>query len=230
MSEHYIASKLKWDIHGVFNDFEKLKDLLEDERNELPEESSKKRGKLERWLNELNDILNKLDYIEKILISSIEKAFQYRFNSPDLVKLIFFQPSVNNLFSELEIHLNQTQAKTINVDYNTLSNFAEAAKVLALIGDSALDLAVAQLFWESKIARAGNISQKRASLVSNENLAKACDRLNLYDHRIRREAPIPPTKDELVHHVKATLIEAIYGIIYTEKGIETVFDALVAIK
>jgi len=159
----------------------------------------------------------------------LEKTFQYQFESTELVKLIFFRPSVKSLFNELKMYFDQAESEKV-LDFETLSNLGEVAEVMALIGDSALGLAAAQLFWEPKIARIGNISERRAGLVSNENLAKACDRLSLYEYRIHNEPEVPEVKEETIQHVKGTLMEALYGIIYTEKGIDAVFDALIAIK
>ena len=229
MSEHYIAKKLKWDIYGAFDGIPDIKKVLEEELAQIPKEHSRKWAKVVRWLAQVTDVLKKLEYIEKILIPKIMDAFHYEFESPDLVKVIFFQPSIKKLFDELVIHFNANEIK-VGADFEVLCNIGEAAKVMALLGDSTLGLAAVQAYWEAKISRVGNISQKRAALVSNENLARTCERLDLYDYRIHDTFDQEPQNEEKIAHVKGTLIEGIYGIIYAEKGIDAVFDALIAIK
>ncbi|MFX1295267.1 MAG: ribonuclease III domain-containing protein [Promethearchaeota archaeon] len=230
MSKHTITTELKWDIHNAFNDIIDLKLITKDEKSTIPETHTKKLVKIERWLTKLNYILNKIDAIEKELLPTIEAEFQYHFESLDLVKLSFFRPKIKNLFIELQLHLTQTQIGTIGIDFETLVNLGEAAEVIALIGDSALDLAAAQYFWEPKLSDAGNITKKRSQMVSNENLAKACDHLNLYAYAIPSMAANQFSKEETIEHVKSTLVEALYGIIYIEKGIDAVFKALIVIK
>ncbi|MDD1777194.1 MAG: hypothetical protein LUQ65_03425, partial [Candidatus Helarchaeota archaeon] len=189
---------MKWDVHGVFDDIALLKEQLESDKSDIPASNTHDTRKLARWIGLLTEILNKMEHIESILIPKLEKAFQYQFESKELVTLSFFRPSIKNLFSELKLYFDQKPSQKYLSDFETWLNLADAAETLALIGDSALGLAAAQLFWDSKIARIGNITQLRADLVSNENLAKTCDRLSLYEYRIHNEPTVQDVKDETI--------------------------------
>jgi dsRNA-specific ribonuclease len=48
----------------------------------------------------------------------------------------------------------------------------KAAKVLALIGDAAISLALIQILWQPNISNVGELSTRRSEYASNENLAK----------------------------------------------------------
>jgi ribonuclease-3 len=93
-------------------------------------------------------------------------------------------------------------------------NLSEMAKVLALVGDAVISSAVLQHLWEPHLGDAGKITQKKAEIVSNNHMAKLCDKWKLYDYRIHFD-PETPSKSEM-NHDKGTLLEAIYGIIYIE--------------
>ena len=229
MSIHYI-SKLKWDIHGVFDQLKILKENVKEEIHNLSLEPTKIIKKFSKWLEDINDILNKIEYIDKVLINNIEKQFEFKFQSRDLIKLIFFQPSIKNLFDEINLHYKQNNKEIANINFASLSKLGDAARVMALIGDSAIGLASAQLFWDSQLSSIGTITEKRQNLVKNENLARTCDQLGLYQYRIHQDTNLERSKSKSINHNKGTLIESIYGIIYAEKGIEAVFEALIAIK
>lgn len=62
-----------------------------------------------------------------------------------------------------------------------------------------------------------NKSKRRADLINNENLAKTCGRLSLYEYRINYEPTMQDVSDETLQHAKATLIEAIFGIIHAKR-------------
>jgi len=106
----------------------------------------------------------------------------------------------------------------------------EFGNVLALIGDAALDLAIIKFLWDSfdsSITTVGEITETRKEFVSNENLAKVCDRLNLYEYRLDRlNIPISTTKKETINHEKATLVEALFGVIYLEYDFEGILKMI----
>lgn len=88
--------------------------------------------------------------------------------------------------------------------------------MLALIGDAALDLAIVQTLWDSSLSKTGELTEERQKLASNENLAIYCDEWGLYSSRLHRLQTIPDekTKKETVEHVKGTLVESIFGVVY----------------
>ena len=88
-----------------------------------------------------------------------------------------------------------------------------------------LDLAIVQVHWDSSLATAGNLTEKRKEIASNDHLAIISDKWNLCEFRLKRLNAHKSTniKPETIIHEKATLIEAIYGVIYLEFG----FDELI---
>ncbi|NVM31295.1 MAG: hypothetical protein HWN65_20825 [Candidatus Helarchaeota archaeon] len=102
ISARFIAGKLKWDISGVFEDIEVLEKKLQEDIQVCPKQHQKKLHKLRRWLAQISDILEKLNTIETDSLPKIEKTFQYQFQSVDLVKILFFQSSIQKVFTDLE--------------------------------------------------------------------------------------------------------------------------------
>ncbi len=136
----------------MFEDIGVLEKKLQVDIQEYPKQHQKKVHKLTKWLSQISDILQKLRAIETDLSPKIEEAFQYQFQSADLVKILFFQLSIQTVFKDLENYFEQSRVRNL-ADFETLCHLPNAGQVLALLGDSALDLAVAQLFWESKKRR-----------------------------------------------------------------------------
>ncbi len=101
-------------------------------------------------------------------------------------------------------------------DLVLLSSSGETSKVLALLGDAALDLAIVETHWETSVDRVGDLTRKRSEFVKNENLAKICDHLKLYDYRLRKLKAQEKSQIKEIIHLKGTLVEAIIGIIYME--------------
>jgi ribonuclease-3 len=66
------------------------------------------------------------------------------------------------------------------------------AKTLAWIGDAAINLAVIFEIWEPLIAKVGILTNERKKLVENSNLARLCDKWNVYDYRIHFDPQIDP--------------------------------------
>ena len=106
----------------------------------------------------------------------------------------------------------------------------EAAKVLALIGDAAIDLALIENLWEPNISNVGELTEKRSKFASNENLARICDKWDIYDFRIHFDPNKPEIKEETINHVKGTIIEALFGVMYIESGLKQIIPSIVALK
>jgi len=88
------------------------------------------------------------------------------------------------------------------------------------------------MLWDSSLTTAGRLTTKRTEIVSNANLAKVCDRWNLYDYRLKRK--IDPSEENAqnntIDHEKATLVEAIFGVIYLEFGFQKIGNTLPLIQ
>ena len=219
--------KLKWDIQGIFDDFSTIETELEHRIDELPEENLNERKKIANWISQINTIDHKIQNIKKFKLNEIEKQLNYTFAEPDLIVLSFIQPSIKNLFKELS-------AYSLKVDYRynfeSYLSLDEAAKVLAFIGDAAIDLALAQILWQPNISNVGDLSKRRSDFASNENLARICDKWDLYDSRIHFDPDISEIKDETINHVKGTIVEAIFGVMYIESGLDQINPSVAALK
>ena len=219
--------KLKWNIQGIFDDFPEIERELEHRINQLPENNTKERKRITNWINKIKKIDHGIQNIRKYKLGELEKNINYNFAEPDLVILSFIQPSVKNLFTELNIYFSK-----VGFDFNfePYLNMDEAAKVLALIGDAAIDLALIENLWEPNISNVGELTEKRSNFASNENLARICDKWDLYDFRIHFDPNKSEIKEETINHVKGTIIEALFGVMYIESGLDQIIPSIVALK
>ena len=219
--------KLKWNIQGIFDNFPEIERELEHRINQLPENNTKERKRITNWINKIKTIDNSIQNIRKYKLGELEKNIKYNFAEPDLVILSFIQPSVKNLFTELNIYSSK-----VGFDFNfePYLNMDEAAKVLALIGDAAIDLALIENLWEPYISNVGELTEKRSKFASNENLARICDKWDLYDFRIHFDPNKSEIKEETINHVKGTIIEALFGVMYIESGLYQIIPSIVALK
>jgi dsRNA-specific ribonuclease len=219
--------KLKWNIQGIFDNFQEIERELEHRINQLPENNIKERNRITNWINQIKKIDQGIQNIIKYKLGEVEKNINYNFAEPDLVVLSFIQPSVKNLFTELNIYSSKVG---FNLNFEPYINMDEAAKVLGLIGDAAIDLALVQILWEPNISNVGELTKKRSNFASNENLARICDKWDLYDFRIHFDPDKSEIKEETINHVKGTIIEALFGVMYIESGLDQIIPSIVALK
>ncbi len=219
--------KLKWNIQGIFDNFPEIERELEHRINQLPENNTKERKRITNWINKIKKIDHGIQNIRKYKLGELEKNINYNFAEPDLVILSFIQPSVKNLFTELNIYFSK-----VGFDFNfePYLNMDEAAKVLALIGDAAIDLALIENLWEPNISNVGELTEKRSKFASNENLARICDKWDIYDFRIHFDPNKSEIKEETINHAKGTIIEALFGVMYIESGLDQIIPSIVALK
>jgi len=225
MGESYC--KLRWNVQGLFDNLSIVRNELEVELNSLPESSIRKRDKLVTLIAQLRDIEGTVQDIKDNKIAEIERSFDYKFTEPNLVVLAFFQADTNGLFTKLKNHPFQNEKK---FDFEPYLNLDEAARVLAWIGDSAIDLAITHFLWQPNISSTGELSIKRAEFVSNKNLAKLCDKWNLFDFRLGSTKSMENANEEKVEHAKGTIVEALFGVLYIECGLEKVISSVVHLK
>lgn len=225
MNESYL--KLKWNITGIFDDLPTIAKELEHQKTELPENNKNDRNKLNNWIKQINAINKEIQNIKTNKIPLLERNIQYTFNDHDLVILTLVQPGIKNLFGEVSKYY---QKAGIKYDFESYLNLDQAAKVLAFIGDAAIDLAVAQILWQPNISNVGQLTKQRSNVASNENLAKICDKWNLYESRIPNSHKISQTNEEKINHAKGTIVEALFGVIYTESGLKEVVSSVVVLK
>lgn len=224
-NESYL--KLKWNVKGLFDELPTIVKQLEYQKSILPEDHKKDKKKLTNWITQLNEINEETNNIKKNKIPLLEKEIQCTFNDPDLVVLTFIQPSVKNLFTELDKYY---QRAGLEYDFGPYLNLDQAAKVLALIGDAAINLALVQVFWQPNISNVGQLTNQRSDVASNENLAKICDKWGLYESKIPNGHKKENAKKEKIDHAKGTIVEALFGVIYVELGLDKIVSSIVALK
>ncbi len=218
-----MQEKLKWNAIGLGKKTQMLRNYIQNEKNNIPDDHTSKHGKLQGYLNELNHLLERMEKIEKIMIPKLENLFRLKFTTPELIMFALSRPSIRNIFEDLNKHFKNDSNPPLNEEkLIELASSGDAAEVLALLGDAALDLAIVQLLWDSSLSKTGNLTIKRQEVVSNQNLAKSCDEWGLYSCQLNRlKVTIEEdTKQETIIHEKATLIESILGVIYLEFGLK----------
>jgi len=206
---------LSWSPLHIEDRLDLLTKMVLSSQINTPKNNTRLLTKLERWLQEIGLIQESLRRIEEELVPNIEKILGIGFVNKELFQVAMFQPSTKNIFLELEIQYRRIKNNPLDSsDFEEMINLSEMAKVLALVGDAVISSAVLQHLWKPHLADAGNITQRKAEIVSNENMAKLCDKWGLYEYRIHFD-PDVPSKSE-IDHDKGTLVEAVYGIIYIE--------------
>lgn len=219
-----MEKKLRWKVVGVEDKIGLLLKSLREDLEGIPAENTRAIDKTNKWINDLVKIRNGINNVNSFLLPSLEKKFG-TIPEPDILLAALFQPSVRNIFSELKTYYKDINNPPISEDHLTdLEELGEVGKILALVGDAALALAVLPYIWESEIAKVGSLSEKRSEYVSNKHLGAICDKLGLYDARIHFD-PKTPTKKEM-DHIKGTLVESIFGILYLYGGLDAVYKAI----
>ena len=215
-----MEKRLKWNAIGLESKTKILINFLENEKSKLPTSHSKDLRKLQNYIEELKYLTSIMDNIKFKLIPELEQAFRIKFQAPELTLLALSRPSIRNVYEDISKYsLDKLDNPLKTGDYEELACSGDAGNVLALIGDSVLGLVVVESLWDSSLATVGGLTKERSNMVSNENLAKVCDRWNLFDYRLKRlKEPTHLTKGDKIEHEKGTLVESIFGVIYLEFG------------
>ncbi len=209
---------LKWEEVQFEEELGYLLDLVQESISETPPENTRTLRKMTRWSNMLSGIRTSIQHIEEGLQPRLESELGVPLNKRGLLTTSLFQPSTKNVFLEIQTHYSEENATCHVQKLETLIGLSEIAKVLGLLGDAVIDIAILDHLWEPDASRVGNLTQRRSQLVNNEHLARICDKLGLYDHRIHFD-PETQEKSEM-EHIKGTLVEALFGVIYMERGFE----------
>jgi len=218
-----LHEKLKWNAIGFENKTQMLFNAIKQEKDDIPEDHLSKHRKLQGFLDQLEYIIDKMTRIQNELIPTLENIFKLQFKTPEMVLISLCRPSIRNIYQDLETHFEGQPNNPLSKDnYSELASLGDAANVLALVGDAALDLSVVQIHWDTSLSTVGRLTQKRQGIVANDNLARICDQWKLYEYRLNRLNDLSEknAKPKTIQHEKGTLIESIYGVIYLEFGFE----------
>lgn len=224
-------AKLKWNVEGIFDKIKIIQNELSKRLKEVPIEKINKRKKIMGWQEQLNTIYQKIEHVRETIIDELEDALNYHFVTPDLLILSFVQPSIRNTFRELKIFFSEDGSFPLDITvFDDFMKLADATKVLAFIGDAALDLALVHISWQPNLSRVGDMHQQKKNINSNENLARICDKWDLYDSRIHLDPSAPTITEETIFRIKGTIVEAIFGVIYIENGLEPIISSIRVLK
>ena len=216
---------LSWSPLNIEDRLELLSETVQNSQIQTPKNNTRLLTKLDRWRQEIESVQESLRRIREELVPDLERTLKLGFEHKELFQVAMFQPSTKNLFMELETQYHRSKNSPLDSEgYAELINLSEMAKVLALVGDAVISSAVLQHLWEPHLGDAGKITQKKAEIVSNEHMAKLCDKWGLYEYRIHFD-PETTSKSE-INHDKGTLLEAVYGIIYIEHEYKRIVDVV----
>lgn len=216
-------SLLDWHRLHLKDDLVAIRERVAQDSKSIPKNNLRTLSKMQRWVQSLDHITERVTYAEGVLAPRLEGLFSFELNEKGLFTVALFQPSTKNLFLELESHYCEPE-KAVS-ECKTLPDLvalSETAKILALLGDAAIDMAILHHIWKPKASDVGSLTETRSGLVSNEHLSLKCDEWGLYENRIHFDPPTP-TKSEM-EHIKGTLVEALFGVIYIEMGFRRVLE------
>jgi ribonuclease-3 len=225
MNESY--SKLRWNVQGLSDNFSVIRNELEGQLESLPDNNIRKRKKLLKLISQIKEMEETIQNLKNNKITEIEENLDHKFTEPNLIVLAFFQPETKTLFTQLK---NHQFPKEKEFDFDSYLNLDEAAKVLAFIGDSAIGLAMAHILWQPNISSTKELTIKRSEFVSNKNMSKLCDKWNLFDFKLGSTKNTKSPNKEKMEHAKGTIIEALFGVLYIECGLEKVISSAVHLK
>jgi dsRNA-specific ribonuclease len=216
---------LDWQVIDIQAEIGQLLKVVRDDLSVIPPRHKRASEKLTRWVSQLETIRSGLQHIDTVLVPQLEAKLGLSLDRRRLLSVSLFQPSTKNLFLELHTHYREKERARVDCEaLLELVSMSEVAKVLALVGDAAIDMAVLHHLWKPRASDVGTLSQGRAGLVSNDHLSEKCDEWGLYESRIHFDPP-SPTKSEIAH-TKGTLVEALFGVIYIEEGFDVVKDTV----
>jgi len=213
-----------WNPVNIEDKLNHLLGAIEKARKDTPKNKTRLLNKIDRWRTQIGEINERIHYIRNTLIPDLEKTLGLKIRNKEFLVTAMFQPSTKNLFLEIQAEYQGEDGPLDNEGLDLLISLSEAAKVIALLGDAAISMAVLYHLWRPSIVDVGSLTQERSDIVSNENMAQLCDKWNLYEHRIHFD-PAVPSKSE-IDHDKGTLVEAVYGIIQMEHGLDKVREII----
>jgi hypothetical protein len=216
-------SLLDWHRLDLKEDLAAMRAKVAQDLKSTPKNNLRTLSKMQRWAQNLDYIIERVTYAEEVLTPRLEGLFSFELNEKGLFTVALFQPSTKNLFLELEIHYCESGEAIAECKIlPDLVALSETAKILALLGDAAIDMAILHHIWKPRASDVGSLTETRSGLVSNEHLSLKCDEWGLYENRIHFDPPTP-MKSEM-EHIKGTLVEALFGVIYIEMGFRRVLE------
>ncbi|MDV2482826.1 hypothetical protein F8E02_12670 [Methanoculleus sp. Wushi-C6] len=208
---------LEWNLPGIEGRLAALRDDLAREQG--------RGAKLRRWTRNIDTVLAKAAGASAEVRPAIEADLGYSLGGREQFIVAMFQSSTRNLFDEIAEHARSGGwCSLADAELRELAGLHEAAGALAWIGDAALKVGILPAIWDPDVARAGSLTENRKAYDRNSNLARLCDRWNLYEHRIHFDPDASRSKRK-IDHVKGTLVESVFGILFLREGLRGVASA-----
>jgi 23S rRNA maturation mini-RNase III len=175
----------------------------------------------EELVGDLSDICRKWSRVQEHCIPQIGCATSYTFSHPSLFRTVFLYREICNFFNKIA-QPRKNPGEVSNLDKTELKEMLKVSKdlfALAFIGDAALDLAVLDRTLydnETGIPTKSFLDKQRRNHTGNIPLTRLWKALELYDEKIL----LPHPEDN--EKTTGTYMEAVFGIIYLEGGLEAV--------
>jgi hypothetical protein len=189
-----------------------------------------RKQRTKKSIENIKIIREKFTIVKKSCIPKITGATGHTFNHPNLFLFVFLYKEINEVFNEAQT--NPVMAgvpETLSLqELKEMSVVSEDRLSLAHIGDAALELGVIATIWPpntTTILKKQYLHDERKKRVDNLPLSQFWESMHLYDNStILVENPYenPDTK--------GSYMEAVFGIIYLESGLEAVETAIQNLK
>jgi 23S rRNA maturation mini-RNase III len=190
----------------------------------------KKEGLTKKSTEEISKIEKKFERVKEVYIPRIKTATGHEFLNPGLFFFVFLYKEIAMVFNEAR----NTPLKPGGTELLKLQDLQEMIAVtedrltLAYIGDAVLEIGVMASTWslqeEQKIPLNEYLHNERNKLVEDAPLARFWDSLELNDSPVIPH--LPPENDK----TKGSSMEAVFGIIFLESGLDAVEMALQNLK
>lgn len=179
----------------------------------------------QKSVQEIKELEKKYNLVKEFSIPKIEAATGYKFSNQNLFLFVFLYQEINKVFKEAqEVPGESFEEFLIGKNFADMKEASENRLTLAYIGDAALEIGVLPSIWPhsdvTAIPRNEILHNEREKLIKNEPLSRYWESLQLYDSTILIQ---PPNENS---ETKGSYMEAVFGIIYLESGLEAVENAL----
>ena len=192
-------------------------------------ENLEKEQRTEKSVSEIKNIYEKYSRVREFCINKITFATGHEFSHPDLFLFVFLYREITQVFNYAQTNpVKPGNPEILSTDdLKNMLSIKEERRTLAHIGDAALELGVLASIWPPDTATIPSkefLHNERNKLVGNIPLSEFWDSLQLYDSKTLIQYP-----DENVE-TKGSCMEAVFGIIYLEGGLDSVEMSLKNLK
>jgi dsRNA-specific ribonuclease len=189
----------------------------------------KKEQRTRKSVEDVLKIEKRFEKIKERYIPEIKKATGYQFLNPDLFYFVFLYREISNVFNEAKTNPAKSgMALLTEQDLEEMTEVSEDRNTLAHIGDAALEIGVMASIWPEqepqKIPLNEFLHEERKKIVDNEPLSRFWDSFRFNDPPVI--ASLLPENDT----TRGSSMEAVFGIIFLESGLDAVETALQNLK